>query len=559
MDRLSFDLGEYRGRVDDKLASWGEQKFIQRLWDKDHTLWFDEPVEELKDRLGWLILPDVDSVVLDNVTAFAEKVRSEGFTHVVLLGMGGSSLAPEVFARCFGSSLGYPELSVLDNTHPEAVRNLEDRLPLSSTLFCVSSKSGTTLETLSLFRYFWHKAKEISEEPGSQFVAITDPGSYLQDLAKKREFRAVFTAPPDVGGRYSALTVFGLVPAALIGVDIHKLLDRARNAAEKIKSKDSEENAAGIVLGATLGELSADRNKITLMTTPSLIAFSDWVEQLVAESTGKDGKGILPVVNEPIGPAKDYSKDRIFIGLSLDGEKDGELERLFDELSGLEHPVVRIHLNDIYDLGQAFFHWEVAVAAAGAVMGINPFDQPDVQLAKDLAKRIMGAVEVAESGDGTTDRADPDGHKVLKISDHEILSSALERWISQAHPKDYVTLQAFLQPNPETRAALQKIREKLLNRTQLATTLGFGPRFLHSTGQLHKGGPNTGLFIQLVDKPGIDCEVPETNLSFGQIIDAQAHGDYLALLDRKRRILRINLQDDAIKGLDLLQALDFFK
>jgi transaldolase/glucose-6-phosphate isomerase len=556
-ERTSFELGEYRTRVDDRLASWADQKLIQRLWRKDHTLWPAEPVAEIADRLGWLILPEVEREVLDDLVVFAEKVRSDGFTHVVLLGMGGSSLAPEVFAKCFGSSPGYPELTVLDSTHPEAVRSLEDRLPLSNTLFCVSSKSGTTLETLSLFRYFWSRENQLSEEPGKHFVAITDPGSSLESLAKERGFRAIFVAPPDVGGRYSALTVFGLVPAALIGVDVNTLIDRARNAAENSVFSGSEEDPAGIVLGATLGELSSDRNKVTLMTTPSLNSFSDWVEQLVAESTGKDGKGILPVVNEPIGFAEDYSKDRLFVGLFLDGENDGGLERLFDELSGLGHPVVRIHLEDIYDLGQEFFHWEVAVAAAGAVMGINPFNQPDVQLAKDFTKRIMGDLEISDVENETTETPDAENLEALEISDHESLSAALESWISQAQAGDYVALQAFLQPSPAATEALQRVRKMLLDRTRLSTTLGFGPRFLHSTGQLHKGGPNTGLFIQLVDDPRNDCNVPESGLTFGQVIRAQAHGDYLALLERKRRILRVNLQADAVNGLEQLQKLIF--
>ncbi|HUU51720.1 MAG TPA: hypothetical protein VMW92_01735 [Candidatus Heimdallarchaeota archaeon] len=556
-DRISFELGEYRTRVDDRLASWVDQKLVQRLWSKDHTLWRSDPVPELADRLGWLTLPDVKREVLDDLAAFAEKVRSDGITHVVLLGMGGSSLASEVFATCFGSSPGYPELTVLDSTHPEAVRSLEDHLPLSNTLFCISSKSGTTLETLSLFRYFWSRTNQLSEEPGKHFVAITDPGSSLESLAKKRGFRAVFAAPPDVGGRYSALTVFGLVPAALIGVDVKKLIDRAQNAAENFAFSGSGGDPAGIVLGATLGELSGDRNKVTLMTTPSLNSFSDWVEQLVAESTGKDGKGILPVVNEPIGLAKDYSKDRLFIGLFLNGESDGELERLFNELSGLGHPVVRIHLDDVYDLGQEFFHWEIAVAVAGSVMGINPFNQPDVQLAKDFTKKIMRAPGIAEVENEITETPDAESHGPLEISDHESLSAALESWISLAQRGDYVALQAFLQPSPAATEALQRIRKILLNRTQLSTTLGFGPRFLHSTGQLHKGGPNTGLFIQLVDDPRNDCNVPETDLTFGQVIRAQAQGDYLALLERNRRILRVNLQADAIYGLEQLQKFIF--
>ena len=556
-DSMIFELGEYRIRVDDRLASWVDQKLVQRLWSKDHTLWSSVDVPELIDRLGWLTLPYVEREALDDLVAFAEKVKSDGITHVVLLGMGGSSLAPEVFAKCFRRSPGYPELTVLDSTHPEAIRSLEDRFPLSNTLFCVSSKSGTTLETLSLFRYFWSRTNHLSEEPGKHFLAITDPGSSLERLAKERGFRAVFAAPPDVGGRYSALTLFGLVPAALIGVDVKKLIDRARNAAENSVFSSSKQNPVGIVLGATMGELSADRNKITIMTTPSLRSFSDWVEQLVAESTGKDGKGILPVVNEPIGPAKNYSKDRLFIGLFLDGESDMGLERLFDELSGLGHPVVRIHLEDVYDLGQEFYHWEIAVAAAGAAMGINPFNQPDVQLAKDFTNRIMGAPGTSEFENEIAETPDAGNQKALEISDHESLSAALESWISQAQRGDYLAIQAFLQPNPAVTEALQRIRKMLLNRTQLSTTLGFGPRFLHSTGQLHKGGPNTGLFIQLVDDPGNDCNVPETDLTFGQVIRAQANGDYLALLERKRRILRVNLQTDAIYGLKQLQKLIF--
>jgi transaldolase/glucose-6-phosphate isomerase len=555
IEPISFELGEYRSRVDDRLSFWKEQKFLQRLWDNDHTLWSEEPVAELTDRLGWLILPDTEQKVLDGVAAFAEKVKFDGLSHVVLLGMGGSSLAPEVFARCFGSSLGYPELTVFDSTHPAAVRSLKERLTLSKTLFCVSSKSGTTLETLSLFRYFWSQTKKISEDPGNHFVAITDSGSSLESLANDRGFRAIFTAPPDVGGRYSALTVFGLVPAALIGVDIHKLLSRARICAENPKSSDVIEDFAGIVLGATLGELSIDRNKITLMTSSSLNSFSAWVEQLVAESTGKEGKGIIPVVNEPIGLAEKMSSDRLFIGIFLDAEKDGALEKTLDELSDLGHPVIRIRLRDMYDLGQAFFHWEIAVASAGAVMGINPFDQPDVQLAKDFTKKIMGAAGASDVETGTTDTREINSHEGIEISDHESLAAALEGWLSQADAGDYIAVQAFLPPDPEITEALQRIRKTLLDRTQLATTLGFGPRFLHSTGQLHKGGPNTGLFLQLVDDPKESCEIPDAHLSFGQIIQAQANGDYLALLERKRRILRIDLQDNVIEGLDLLENL----
>ena len=554
-DRTSFELGQHQIRVKKRLADWADQKLIQRLWCKDHTLWSAEPVAELVDRLGWLTLPEAGPEFLDSLVSFAEKGRLDGFSHVVLLGMGGSSLAPEVFARCLGNSPGYPELTILDSTHPESVLSLANHLPLSNTLFCVSSKSGTTLETLSLFRYFWKRVDQLSDNPGRQFLAITDPGSSLERLANDREFRAVFAAPPDVGGRYSALTVFGLVPAALIGVDVHTLIDRARSAAENFLYSGRAADPAGLVLGATLSELFAERNKITMMTTPSLESFSDWVEQLVAESTGKDKKGILPVVNEPLVPPGEYSRDRLFIGLFLEEDNGSELERLFDELSGLGHPVVRIYLKDKYDLGREFFHWEVAVATAGAALGINPFDQPDVQLAKDFTKKIMETPETSRVDPRITETDDTAAHEIFKISDPESLSVALGDWASRAEAGDYVALQAFLQPGPEVTEALQRIRKTLLDKTKLATTLGYGPRFLHSTGQLHKGGPNNGLFLQLVDNPRIDCDIPETDLTFGQLIRAQANGDYLALCDRKRHILRINLQDPVLKGLQKLEEL----
>ncbi len=553
INRTCFELGEYQSRIRDRLANWADQNLVQRLWQKDHTLWSSEPIAELIDRLGWLTLPDTQPDTLDGLVAFADEVRSEGFTHVVLLGMGGSSLAPEVFARCFGSTPGYPELSILDSTHPLAVLSLVERLPLAKTLFCVSSKSGTTLETLSFFRYFWSQKKWLSAKSGRQFLAITDPGSSLEKLAREREFRAVFAAPQNVGGRYSALTVFGLVPAALIGVDIHKLMERARRASKTYRHPGSDENLAGIVLGATLGELFRNRNKITLMTTPSLNSFSDWVEQLVAESTGKDQKGILPIVNEPLIPAGEYSNDRLFVGVFLEEENDGRVENLFDELTELGHPVVRIYLNDKYDLGREFFHWEVAVATAGAVLGINPFDQPDVQLAKNFTNKIMESPEKSPIEDKISQIDNVIRHETIEISDQASVSVALKNWVSQIQPGDYIALQAFLQPNPATVEALQRFRKMLLDYTKLATTLGFGPRFLHSTGQLHKGGPNNGHFLQLVQSPQKDCDIPQMDLSFGQVIHAQAYGDYLALLDRKRRILRVNLGSDVKTGLESLQ------
>lgn len=544
---LIFELGESRNRVEDRLDSWVDKKVVQRLWNKDHTLWSHEPVAELVDRLGWLTIPDVKHETLDELTSFADRVRSDGFTHVVLLGMGGSSLAPEVFAKCFGGSPGYPELTVLDSTHPEAIRMVEEHIPLAHTLFVISSKSGTTLETLSLFRYFWERAGQLDQHPGTNFVAVTDRGSPLERLAKERGFRAIFSAPSDIGGRYSALTVFGLVPAALAGANIHELISRARMATETYLAPTSERNAAGLILGATISEFSSTRNKVTLVVSPSLSHFSDWAEQLIAESTGKDGKGILPVVNEPFVTPEHYGSDRLFIGLTLRGEENKETEKLFVELADRGHPVIRIILEDIYDLGQEFFHWEVAVALAGSDMGIHPFNQPDVQLAKDFTKRIMNGKKVFEEGKESV--------KTLDVSDPDSLVEAIELWMSQRQAGDYIALQAFLPPTSALTGALQQLRKMLLDRTRSATTLGYGPRFLHSTGQLHKGGANNGLFLQLVDDPGNDLYVPETNFTFGQVIRAQAIGDYKALTERKRRVLRVDLQTDAVAGLETLQQL----
>jgi transaldolase/glucose-6-phosphate isomerase len=460
--------------------------------------------------------------------------------------MGGSSLAPDVFQKTFGNAPGYPGLFVLDSTHPSAVLTVEDKLDLNRTLFIVSSKSGTTLETLSLFRYFWNKVRLNTDGPGKHFVAITDPGTPLMKLAQERNFRRVFEANPDVGGRYSALTYFGMVPAALIGMDIHKLLDRAWTASENCASTVSEEKAAGIILGASLGEISRDHNKLTFIASDSIRSFPDWLEQLIAESTGKDGKGILPVAGEPLVSAGDYSQDRFFVFLTLARESDSELENRMNALKQAGHPFIRIELSDKYALGREIFSWEVAVASAGSVLGIHPFNQPDVQLAKDFTKKAMEKIGKEE---------EENDEKTWILDEPETLAQAMKEWMGQAKPGDYIALQAYLPPSEETTEVLQDIRLELLKRTRLATTLGYGPRFLHSTGQLHKGGPNSGLFLQIADEPSIHLPVPETDYDFNTLIKAQAEGDYRALQQRGRRVLRVNLKSDVSRGLRKLHEL----
>lgn len=549
--RQSLNLGAYQARVDERLQAWQVANFTRRLWCKDPTLWSPEPVPELTDRLGWLSLPETMHEQLDVLMAFADEVKAEGVRHAVLLGMGGSSLAPEVFQRTFGHAPGYPELIILDSTHPAAVRAVEAQIELDRALFLVSSKSGTTTETLAFFRYFWQQVSQVTGTPGGHFVAITDPGTPLEQLAQERSFRRVFQAPPDVGGRYSALTVFGLVPAALIGLDVHQLLDRAWRMAEASAFYVPEPENPGLILGAALGELAlAGRDKVTFLAQPSLEAFPAWLEQLIAESTGKDGKGIVPVADEPLGPTEVYGPDRLFVHLRLEEDAGEDQDTKVTALEAAGHPVIRIHLREKGDLGQEFFRWEVAVAAAGAVLGIHPFNQPDVQLAKDLARQAMvqGDTVIGEQGRG--------GEGEVSAAQTETLARALGIWLAEARPGDYVALQAYLAPTPETTAALQDIRLMLRDRLQLATTLGYGPRFLHSTGQLHKGGPNTGLFLQLVDDPVDELPVPETGYTFGTLIRVQALGDYQALMQRGRRVLRVHLGSDGVSGLKgLLEVL----
>lgn len=529
--------GRYEGAIQKRLERWEAEGLGRRLWGKDHTVWSPRPVPELTDRLGWLKLPESMRTQAEDLARFGQEARAEGIRDAVVLGMGGSSLAPEVFSRTYGSGNGHPRLTVLDSTHPEAVRSLAARLDPASTLFVVSSKSGTTTETLSLFRAFW----QWSGGNGRHFVAVTDPGTSLEKLARERGFRAVFNAPEDVGGRYSALTNFGLVPAALLGMDVRELLLRGRSMAEACTGPAASN--PGLVLGAALGELAlAGRDKVTFLASRGIESFPDWIEQLVAESTGKIGRGIVPVVGERPGEPGVYGQDRFFVGLFL-GE-DRPLETRLAALETIGHPVARFRLSDPADLGREMFRWEMATAAAGAVLGVNPFDQPDVQLAKELAARAM---KERSSGAGTP----PSGE--IRASDAGPLGSALEHWLAGAGPGSYLGVHAWLPAIQETTELLHDVQARLRDRTRLATTFGYGPRFLHSTGQLHKGGPDTGRFLQVVDEPRHDLPVPETDFTFGTLIRAQADGDRSALEQRGRRVMRINLGTDVAGGLARLR------
>jgi transaldolase / glucose-6-phosphate isomerase len=549
-------LGRYTDAVEARLRKWEEAGFGRRIWQKDHALWSPRgPVPELTNRLGWLELPVSMQGEVERLARLGAEVRAEGIRHAVVLGMGGSSLAPEVFSRTFGPAPGFPDLYVLDSTHPDAVRAVPQRIDLGKSLFVVSSKSGTTTEMLSFFHAFWSLLRQTTESPGRHFVAVTDPGTPLETLARERGFRAVVNAPEDVGGRYSALTPFGLVPAALLGVDLGRLLESARQMAEACGPQVPVTENPGLSLGAALGELAlAGRDKVTFFTTPAVEAFPDWIEQLVAESTGKATltgggevrRGIVPVAGELPGPSEAYGTDRFFVGLFL-GEDPRSLERSLSWLEAAGHPVAWIRMRDAYDLGAEMFRWELATAAAGAVIDVNPFDQPDVQLAKELATQAMQ--EPGANGAAAAQGA-------VEVKDSAAVAQAFLRWLQGVRHGDYLGLHAYLAPTPHTTDILRALQRLLHRKTRLATTLGYGPRFLHSTGQLHKGGPATGHFLQLVDVPKEDLAVPETDYTFGRLIRAQADGDRRALERRGRHVLRLQLGVDPEMAMDrLLQDL----
>ena len=478
---------------------------------------------------------------LENV---ANQIRSEGFRHVVVLGMGGSSLAPDVLRGLFGHLPGYPELLVLDSTHPDAIASLRRIIDPAHTFFLVSSKSGTTTEPLSFYRYFWEQLRVAGVAPGRGFAAITDPGTPLEKLAREQGFREVFLALPSVGGRYSALTMFGLVPAALIGIDVRALLDRAWTMAEACAPSLPVSENPGLSLGAVLGELgNSGRDKLTFFAAAGFAPFPIWVEQLVAERTGEIDKGIVPVVDEPPISPEQYGSDRLFVEIQVGATPDAALAAHTSRLESAGFPVIRIRVAHSLAVGEEFFRWEVAVASSGMILGIDPYDQPDVELAKELARKAMAQPGGVSGASGVV---------TVPSADRAALVAAFNRWLASCRPGDYVGIQAYLAPNASTLTTLEALRQGLLERLHVATTFGYGPRFLHSTGQLHKGGPNTGLFLQLVDTPTQDIPVPGENFTFGELIRSQSLGDYQALEQKHRRVLRVDLGADVDGGLQIL-------
>ncbi len=566
MIEIELSAGPHTEDVDRRLREWAAGDAVARLWRRDPTLWSADPdTPELADRLGWLDLPEMSPALLGPLEELRASVPF-WFTDLVLLGMGGSSLAPEVIAHTMRGE-GLP-LTLVDTTHPAALRDLEWLRP-ANTIFVVSSKSGTTVETLSLFRHFWSRTAEVVEDPGEHFIAITDPGSPLAELGRERGFRAVFEAPPDVGGRFSALSPFGLVPAALAGADLPALLAEAGEAADACR--DDVHLNPGFLLGAALGELAlSGRDKVTFVVASDWAAFPDWAEQLLAESTGKEGRGIVPVVGEPPRPPDEYGEDRVFVGLLLGGDAAREAEQwgeadetpdLLDALEAAGHPTLRIRLEGSEELGALFFVWEVGVAMAGAVLGIHPFNQPDVQLAKRLARRAMAGGGAPEGGSPDAEPAedaqvsDADeidlvwelpqfGHappRTPVAPDVDGIRARVEDFLAAVEPADYIAVQAFLAGGEEEEGLLGTLRAVLAGATGASTTLGYGPRFLHSTGQLHKGGGDNCVFLQLVDDAGEHVHVPETDFTFRRLIRAQGLGDLEALGQSERLALRVRV------------------
>ena len=535
------DFSQPTGDVAAALDEIRLRDVVGRLWRGDHTLWKPGPTE-ISDRLGWLTVAGQMEEQAAGLERFASEVRSSGYNHVVLLGMGGSSLGPEVFARTFnGAAGGFPRLIVLDSTTPERVSTVAREIDPAKTLFLVSSKSGGTVETLSFYRYFRNLVDESLGRPqsGRNFLAITDSGTALDGLGQEENFRRVFANPADIGGRYSVLSYFGLAPAALIGMSIPRLLERAVSMAYQCSAGVPAEENPGSLLGAAMaGFARAGRDKLTLVASGSIDGFGLWAEQLIAESLGKEGKGIVPVSGEPLAPPERYGNDRWFVYLRAEDDDCERTGLKMAEIKSAGYPVLELRLSDHYDLGAEFFRWQFATAVAGALLGVNPFDQPDVQGSKDNTDRVL------------------DSYQREEVLPALVEFGSARELIGGARPGDYLAIMAFIEQTAETDVLLERLRSRVVKQKGTATTLGYGPRFLHSTGQLHKGGPSSGLYLQLTQSTsgevGSDLEIPGSGYTFRTLSQAQAIGDLNALTGLGRRTARVDLSSDPAAGLEQL-------
>jgi transaldolase/glucose-6-phosphate isomerase len=546
-------------------ADWQSGGKMQRLWQRDAKLWTGS---DEANWLGWLDVVEEQLAQHDQLVKLAKEIQARGFQDVLLLGMGGSSLCPEVLRMTFGRVTHFPTLHVLDSTDPGQVKAIEHLIDIPKTLFIVSSKSGTTLEPNIFKQYFFERTKQAvgAVKVGSQFIAITDPGSKMQQVAESDRFLHVFFGRPSIGGRYSALSNFGMVPAAIIGVDTKKFLDRAAAMVKACGPAVSVEENPGAALGVVLGPAAnAGRDKVTIITSPGIADLGAWLEQLLAESTGKIGKGIIPVDKEHLTTPDIYGNDRVFVYVRLESSPDADQDAKVAAIEKAGHPVVRIAMPDIYDLGAEFFRWEIATAVAGSIIGINAFNQPDVEASKIATRELTSAYEKTGSLPAEKPVVEDSGVKLFTDEKNaaelaklaggdQSLAGYIKAHLSRIKAGDYFAVLGYIQMNGEHEQSLQTIRHAVRDKKRVATCLGFGPRFLHSTGQAYKGGPNSGVFLQITCDDSVELPVPGQKYTFGIVKAAQARGDFQVLADRGRRALRVHLGSNLKAGLATLQA-----
>ena len=552
---VSFLLGSYQIAVTNAVDKMRRSNIAARIWANDFHVWKPSP-QEISNRLAWLHAPLETSANVKSIRASLEPFTNGSIEDVVLLGMGGSSLSAEVFNNIFGSAPGFPRLQILDTTDPQIIHDVAEKLNLAKTLFIVSSKSGSTLEIVSLFHYFYNlTAEKTGVSANEHFMFITDEGSPMLEQAWRLQLPYVFSNNPNIGGRYSALSLVGMIPAALIGVEIDKILQNALVVANQEKADffSGKGDSTGCFLGAALGTLAQyGRDKLTLILPPSWGSFGDWLEQLIAESTGKEGKGILPVLNEPQMDVSSYGEDRVFV---IFNHNEDDWSSWITRLASAGHPVLKVRINGFYDLGGQMFLWEMATAVASHIMGINPFDQPDVEATKKHTKQMIAQFKINQTWPETKPSlAEGDCEIYGEISGSNIFV-ALKNFLSSSPQNAYAGLQVYLSPSTEINEALDALRAAILRRSRMAVTVGYGPRYLHSTGQLHKGDAGRGMFIQLTGENALDVEIPDalcqrgSSLTFGQLKAAQGEADRLALMDKGRKIIRIHWKKDPVAGL----------
>lgn len=553
-EREGTHLGRYSSDVDQTLTKLLASQTVQRLWQRDASLWSANEAEQavIANRLGWITLAQELPKYLPELRELRDAVRQRHFTHALLLGMGGSSLAPEVFQKIFGNAAEHPTLLVLDTTNPDTIRRYREQLSLEKTIIIVSSKSGTTIETQSLAAYWFSELKQdLGSAAGDHLLIITDPDTPLVDWGRARQAWRIFCNPPDIGGRYSALSYFGLVPASVIGLPAEALLDRIPSMVERLQRPMADN--PGLWLGSALGTLAQlGRDKVTFFIEPALAPFGDWLEQLLAESTGKSGTGLIPIVHEPHYAPETYGPDRVFVGIDLTVQPYQPVDALLRALETLEHPVLRTQCWNLWELGAEMLRWEVATAIAGQILGINPFDEPDVRWSKDQTASLLDRFQRTGQLERPTATLEEGPFRLSGPSAPD-LRRALTSLLNQLDPAGYLAILAFVDPRPEVLDRLQAIRQLLGERLRVATTLGIGPRYLHSIGQLYKGGPPSGVFLQLVGEPDSDLPIPGSTYTFRTLFLAQADGDFEALRARGRPILQITLRGDVVQALEYLE------